>query len=62
MSEIKDALRSTIKNLIKDNTDAAQVDLHPVITTKMQELVGTKKAVSIEPADESNDEIGDTDD
>lgn len=45
MSETKDAIRNCIQNLIKDNTDAAHVDLHPVITNKMQELVGTKRQV-----------------
>jgi hypothetical protein len=43
MSETKDSIRNAIQNLIKDNHDAAHVDLHPVITTKIQELVGTKQ-------------------
>lgn len=52
MSDTKDAIRSAIQHLIKDNTDAAHVDMHPVITAKMQELVGTKqKAEETVPAD-----------
>lgn len=55
----KDAIRNCIQNLIKDQTEAAHVDLHPVITAKMQELVGTKPA-EIEPetaaATESDEE------
>jgi hypothetical protein len=62
MTDTKDAIRSVIQNLIKDNSDAAQVDLHPVITSKMQELVGTKKAAPVEQDDEFDDENSDTDD
>lgn len=40
MSDIKDALRSVIQNLIKDDEAAATAAFHPVLTTKMREISG----------------------
>jgi len=58
MSETKDAIRSCVQNLIKDNTTQAEVDLHPVFTTKMKEIAGIQsnvdnEHVSNEPEEET---------
>ena len=40
MSEIKDALRAVVQNLIKDDEAAAQAAFHPALTSKMREVSG----------------------
>lgn len=57
MADNKEAIRSAIQNLIKDNSSQAAIDFHPVITTKMQELVGTaRKQEENEHLDDLNDD------
>lgn len=59
MSETKDALRSMVQSLIKDNTTQAEMDLHPVFTTKMKEIAGIQSKPSSEDSissEEDNDE------
>jgi hypothetical protein len=40
MSDTKEAIRNMVQSLLKDNETQAQVDLHPVFTTKIKELTG----------------------
>lgn len=56
MSETKDSIRSCIQNLIKDNTTQAEVDLHPVFTTKMKEIAGIQSNVDNEPVSNEPEE------
>lgn len=56
MSETKDALRSMVQNLIKDNTTQAEVDLHPVFTAKMKEIAGIHSNVDNEPVSIADNE------
>lgn len=56
MSETKDALRSMVQNLIRDNTTQAEVDLHPVFTAKMKEIAGIHSNVDNEPVSIDSDD------
>jgi hypothetical protein len=40
----KEALKSMIQHLIKDDISGAKMDLHPILSNKMSQVTGTKKA------------------
>ena len=40
MSDVKDAIRAVVQNLIKDDTEAAAAAFHPALTAKMREVSG----------------------
>ena len=39
----KEALKSMIQHLIKDDISGAKLDLHPILNAKMSSVAGTKK-------------------
>jgi hypothetical protein len=57
----KDAIRNMVQNLIKSNETEAEMNIHPVFTNKLKELISVNNAESV-TVDEQYPEIDSNDD